>query len=88
LGGWSKQGEMNKIAISCAIGAGAGLALAGAYVGAPYAGVHPTPTAMMVSAAVVAFGSSIALLTLSVLGRTEKKQEKSSKRLGKLGEDD
>ena len=75
---------MKKIAISCAIGAGAGLALVGVYVGAPYAGVHLTPAAMMVSAAVVAFGSSIALLTLSALSKPEKKQEKSSKRLSAL----
>jgi hypothetical protein len=88
LGGWSKQGKMNKVAISCAIGAGAGLALAGAYIGAPYAGVHLTPTAMMVSAAVVAFGSSIALLTLSVLGKTEKKKAPSTKRLRDLADDD
>ena len=79
---------MNKIAISCAIGAGAGLALAGAYVCAPYAGVYLTPTAMIVSAAVVAFGSSIALLCLSVLGKTEKKLEKSSKRLSALSLED
>ena len=79
---------MNKIAISCAIGAGAGLALAGAYVCAPYAGIYLTPTAMIVSAAVVAFGSSIALLSLSVLGKTEKKQEKSSKRLSALSPED
>ena len=79
---------MNKIASSCAIGAGAGLALAGAYVCAPYAGVYLTPTAMIVSAAVVAFGSSIALLSLSVLGKTEKKQEKSSKRLSALSPED
>ena len=79
---------MNKIAISCAIGAGAGLALAGAYVGAPYAGVTLTPTAMMVSAAVVAFGASIALLTMTALTRPEKKLRNPSQRLGNLGEDD
>lgn len=32
MGWWNKQGDMSKVAISCAIGAGAGLALAGAYV--------------------------------------------------------
>ena len=47
---------MNKVAISTAIGVGAGVALAGAYIGAPYAGLYLTPTSVMVFAAVVAFG--------------------------------
>ena len=79
---------MNKVAISCAIGAGAGLALAGAYVGAPYAGVTLTPPAVMVFAAVVAFGSSIALLTMFAFAKPEKKKAPSTRRLRDLGADD
>jgi hypothetical protein len=75
---------MNRIAISCAIGAGAGLALAGAYLVAPYAGVTLTPTAVLVFAAVVAFGSSVALLTMLTLAKPEKKKAPSTKRLSDL----
>ncbi|MGA7675309.1 MAG: CBS domain-containing protein [Rhizomicrobium sp.] len=79
---------MNKIAISTAIGVGAGLALAGAYIGAPYAGVYLTPATVMVAAAVVVFGSSIALLTMTALSKTEKKKAPSTRRLRDLGADD
>ncbi|MGC9954981.1 MAG: hypothetical protein ABSD21_11970 [Rhizomicrobium sp.] len=79
---------MNKVAISTAIGVGAGLALAAAYVGAPYVGVYLTPTTVMVSAAVVAFGASIALLTMTVLIKPEKKKAPSTRRLRDLGKDE
>ena len=79
---------MNRIAISTAIGVGGGLALAGAYFGAPYAGVHLTPTAVLVFAAAVAFGASIAVLTMTVLPKPEKKKAPSTKRLRDLGDDD
>ena len=79
---------MNKVAISTAIGVGAGLALAGAYVGAPYAGVILAPATVMVSAAIVAFGASVALLTMTALGKSEKKKAPSTKRLRDLADDD
>ncbi|HEY0281882.1 MAG TPA: hypothetical protein VGC27_04580 [Rhizomicrobium sp.] len=76
---------MRKIAVSCAIGVGAGLALASAYLGAPYAGVYLTPAAVIVSAAVVAFGSSIALLTFAGLSKPKTEKEKSKLKFSDLG---
>ncbi len=83
------MGVMNKVAISCAIGVIAGLALAGAYAAAPYAGIFIAPSTLMVVAAIAAFGSSIAILTLSAISRPEKKKEKKpTKRLSELAGDD
>ena len=75
---------MNKTAISIAIGFTAGLALAAAYVGAPYAGFTFAPVQVMVAAAVILFGSAVALLTMSALAKPEKKKVRSSKRLSDL----
>jgi hypothetical protein len=80
---------MKKVAISCAIGVVAGLALAGAYFAAPYAGVSVAPATLMIAAAIVAFGSSVAILTLSALSKPEKKQDKKpTKRLSELADED
>lgn len=80
---------MNKVAISCAIGVVAGLALAGAYAAAPYAGLVVAPSTLMVVAAIVAFGSSIAILTLTALNKPEKeKEKKQGLRLSELKEAD
>ena len=79
---------MNKVAISTAIGVGAGLALAGVYIGAPYAGVTLAPTTVLVVAAAVAFGASIAVLTMTALPKPEKKRAPSTKRLRDLADDD
>ena len=79
---------MNKTAISIAIGFTAGLALAAAYIGAPYAGFTFAPAQVMVAAAVILFGSAVALLTMSALAKPEKKKPRSSKRLSDLGVDD
>ena len=80
---------MKKVAISSAIGVLAGLALAGAYFAAPYAGVYVAPATLMIAAAIVAFGSSVAILTLSASSRPEKKQEKKlTKRLSELALED
>ena len=79
---------MNKVAISAAIGIGAGLALVGAYIGAPYAGVRLTPDILLVVAAVTAFGSTFAMLSLTALSKPEKKKEPSSRRLSDLADAD
>jgi len=80
---------MKKVAISCAIGVIAGLALAGAYFAAPYAGVSVAPATLMIAAAIVAFGSSVAILTLSALSKPEKKDDKRpTKRLSELADGD
>ncbi|MBU6298081.1 MAG: hypothetical protein KGJ79_06465 [Alphaproteobacteria bacterium] len=74
--------------IAALAGVGAGLALGGAYVAAPYAGVSLTPASVMVAAAVVVFGSSITLLTFGALGKQEKKKEIAARRISDLGRDD
>ena len=79
---------MNKTAISIAIGFAAGLALAAAYIGAPYAGLAFSPAQVMVAAAAILFGSAVALLTLSAFPKPDKKKARSSKRLSDLGVDD
>lgn len=63
---------MNRIAVSAAIGILAGGALAGAYVGAPYAGVQLSPSLIIVIAASVAFGSAICVAALN-LGKAAEK---------------
>ncbi len=79
---------MKRVAISTAIGACAGLALWGAYLGAPYAGLTLTPTTLLVSAAIVAFGSSVALLSLSAFAKPEGTAPKPWRRISHLGMDD
>jgi len=76
---------MGKVWISAGLGVGAGLLLAAVYLGAPYAGVVVTPTVVMVAAAIIAFGSTISLLTLSALSKPEKKKEKPWRRISDLG---
>ncbi|MDE1985305.1 MAG: hypothetical protein KGJ28_02095 [Alphaproteobacteria bacterium] len=78
----------NRALIAALVGAGAGLVLGGAYVAAPYAGVSLTPASVMVAAAVVVFGSSIALLTFGALAKPEKKKEPATRRLSDLGKED
>ncbi|MDE2183808.1 MAG: hypothetical protein KGJ78_12390 [Alphaproteobacteria bacterium] len=75
---------MEKAAISGAVGLGAGLLLWGAYVTAPYAGITISPTAIMVLAGGVAFGSSIALMTFVVLNRPEPRHPKPWRRIADL----
>jgi hypothetical protein len=73
---------MRKVAVSVAIGLFAGLALVGAYIGAPYAGIHPDPALAIVVAAALAFGSSTALFAQTALGKPVPKP-KGSELLGK-----
>lgn len=75
---------MKRVAISTAIGACAGLALWGAYLGAPYAGLTLTPTTLLVAAAIVAFGSSVALLSLSAFAKPEGTAPKPWRRISHL----
>jgi len=56
---------MNRIAVSAIVGVLAGGLLAGAYVAAPYAGVHLSPTLLLVVAAATAFGSAVSVMLLS-----------------------
>jgi hypothetical protein len=79
---------MNKVALSVAIGIGAGLAIWGAYAATPYVGVHLTPMAIMVIAAGLAFGSSAALLAFFVLDKQEPKKVKPWRRISHLATDE
>jgi len=60
---------MSRIVVSTAMGILAGCALGGAYFGAPYAGMHLTPSILMVVAASAAFGSSICVIALNLFAR-------------------
>lgn len=61
---------MNKVAISAAIG----IAVAGAAMAAPYAGVHIPLATMMVAAAALSMGAASAVLTSAVLNKPPKKK--------------
>lgn len=78
------RGVVNKGVIAALVGLGAGLLLAGAYVGAPYAGVSISPNTVMVFVAVVVFASTIMLLTHAALSRPEKKGPRPWRRIGDL----
>jgi hypothetical protein len=60
---------MNKVAIAAGVGVVAGLVVAGVYFGAPYAGFHIDLSLLVATAAILAFGSSIAGFTLSALDK-------------------
>jgi CBS domain-containing protein len=75
---------MNKVAISALVGSAAALALSAAYLGAPYIGYHIDPATLVAAAAIVAFGSAVAVLTLSALSKPEKKKPKKSRELRDL----
>jgi hypothetical protein len=60
---------MNKVAISAAIG----VAVAGAALAAPYAGVHIPLATMMVAAAAISLGAASAVLTNTLLAKPPKK---------------
>lgn len=79
---------MEKVAISGAIGLGAGLVLWGAYAASLYAGITVSPTTIMVMAAGLAFGSSIAIMTFVVLNRPEPASPKPWRRIANLAETD
>jgi hypothetical protein len=64
---------MNRIAVSAAVGILAGCALAGAFFWAPYAGMHLTPSMLIVAAASVAFGSSVCITALNLFGKPSDK---------------
>ena len=76
---------MNKGVIAALVGLGAGLLLAGAYVGAPYAGLSIPPTVVMVFVAVFVFASTVTLLTHAVLFTPEKKGLRPWRRICDLG---
>lgn len=79
---------MNKVAISALVGLTAALLLWGAYIGAPYVGIRLSPELLIAIAAVVAFGSSVAILTFSALSKPEKKKPKRSRQLNDLATED
>ncbi|MEJ1969545.1 MAG: hypothetical protein WDN03_13070 [Rhizomicrobium sp.] len=63
---------MNRIAIAALAGLLAGIALAGAYIAAPYLGLSLSPPLLMVIAAATAFGSSVSAIVLN-LGKAAEK---------------
>lgn len=74
----------SKGVVSAVTGFGAGLLIAAAYVGAPYAGLHLSPTVVTLAAAVTAFAASVALLTLTALTRPDEKKPATSRKLRDL----
>jgi len=64
----------DKGVVAALFGIGAGLLLAGAYVGAPYAGFQITPASLTLVAAVAAFCASVTLLALTALPKPKKKK--------------
>lgn len=74
--------------VAAGVGVGAGLLMMAAYVAAPYAGVHVSPTVLTLTAAVAAFCASISLLTLTALTRPEPKKIPAQRRLSDLSESD
>ncbi len=78
-------GEVNKGVIAALVGLGAGLVLAGAFFGAPYAGVSISPTLVMISVAIFVFASTVTLLTHTALTAPEKKGPRPWRRIGDLG---
>ena len=74
----------DKGVVAALVGICAGLLLASAYYGAPYAGVQVNPTLMTMAAAVAAFAASVALLTLTALNKPAEKKPAQSRRLSEL----
>jgi hypothetical protein len=74
----------DKGVVAALIGVCAGLLLATAYLGAPYAGVHVNLETMMLAAAVSAFAASVALLSFMALPKAAPKKHAQSRRLGDL----
>ena len=64
----------DKGVVAALIGIGAGLLLAAAYYGAPYAGFQFTPASLTLVAAVAAFCASVSLITLAALPKPKKKK--------------
>jgi hypothetical protein len=64
----------DKGVVAALIGIGAGLLLAAAYFGAPYAGYHFDITMMTLAAAVTAFCASVGLLVFVALPKPKKKK--------------
>ena len=73
-----------KVAISALVGVTAALVMGGGYVGARYAHIHIDPQVLMVAAAVVAFSSSVTILTFSALSKPDKKKPKRTRALSEL----
>jgi hypothetical protein len=76
---------VSKGLIASLAGLGAGLVLAGAYFGAPYAGVSISPTMVMVAVAVFVFASTVTLLTHTALTAPDRKGPRPWRRIGDLG---
>jgi len=82
------RGMSNRGVIAAAVGIGAGLLLAAAYFGAPYAGLHVSPTVVMIWVAIFVFGSTVALITQTALTKTADKSPKPWRRLSDLARGD
>jgi CBS domain len=74
----------NKGIVASLIGVTAGLLLATAYFGAPYAGVQVNPTMMTVAAAAAAFAASVGLLSFMALHKPAEKKPALSRKLRDL----
>jgi CBS domain-containing protein len=64
----------DKGVVAALIGIGAGLLLAAAYFGAPYAGLQVTPAALTLVAAIAAFCASVTLVALAAFPKPKKKK--------------
>lgn len=64
---------MNRIAASATMGAFAGSLLAGGYLGAPFLGLHLSPSLILVLAASVVFGASVTVISLNLLAQKAEK---------------
>jgi hypothetical protein len=73
-----------KVAISALVGVTAALVMGGGYAVAAYAHVHIDPQALMVAAAIMAFASTVTILTFAVLNKPEKKRPKRTRPLSEL----
>ena len=64
----------DKGVVAALVGIGAGLLLAAAYYGAPYAGFQITPASLTLVAAVAAFCAAMSLVTLVMLPKAKKRK--------------
>jgi len=75
---------MQKVAMAAGAGVAAGLVVGGTYFGAPYAGLHVDLSLLVAIAAILAFGSSVAVFTLLAFSRQVGGRAHASTRLNEL----
>lgn len=74
----------HKVAISALVGVTAALVMGGGYTAALYAHLRVDPQMLMVAAAVMAFASTVTILTFAALSKPEKKRPKRTRALSEL----